>query len=203
MKEYFVNAVHEYEDHMPSMIKNEACQIIGWLEVARVPGNFHIEAHSDNHDMSPVLANLSHKVNHLSFGTAVPSKVKRRLASDHQFLTAPLDNREFVVSESGSAPTVFMKVVTVFLDDYPNYPFYEMTSQSRITNYEENLIPEARFVFDFSPLSVMISKDNIKWYQFLTSLLALIGGTFTVVQLFNSFVGNISHAVKRKLGKAR
>jgi len=202
MKQFFVNAVHDYEDHMPSMIKNEACQVIGWLEVARVPGNFHIEAHSDSHDMSPALANLSHKVNHLSFGTAVPAKLKKLLTySNHQFLTAPLDDREFIVSESGSAPTVFMKVVTIFLEDYPNYPFYEMTSQSRVTNYEKNIIPEARFVFDFSPLSVTISKDDMKWYQFLTSLLALIGGTFTVIQLFNSFVGSVSIAVKKKLGK--
>jgi len=153
---YFEKAVHEYENHMPNAYKNEACQVVGWLTVARVPGNFHIEAKSTKHDMSPVMANLSHTIKHLSFGLNVPPAVKKNLQQEHQFLTSPLDGKTFLTGKAHEAPTHFMKVVTVFLDQYPAFPFYEMTSQNRITQYEEAEVPEARFVFDFSPLSITI-----------------------------------------------
>jgi hypothetical protein len=44
------------------------CLLTGFLLVNRVPGNFHIETRSKHHNLNPVLSNLSHVVNHLSFG---------------------------------------------------------------------------------------------------------------------------------------
>jgi hypothetical protein len=44
------------------------CLLAGFLLVNRVPGNFHIEARSNFHNINPVMANLSHVVNQLSFG---------------------------------------------------------------------------------------------------------------------------------------
>lgn len=44
------------------------CLLTGFLLVNRVPGNFHIEARSKHHNLNPLLSNLSHIVNHLSFG---------------------------------------------------------------------------------------------------------------------------------------
>lgn len=34
----------------------------------RVPGNFHIEARSIHHNLNPVVSNMSHVVNQLTFG---------------------------------------------------------------------------------------------------------------------------------------
>lgn len=193
---YFAEAVYNYEDHMPNIHKNEACQIVGWLTLARVPGNFHIEAFSKSHDLSPTMANLSHTVNHLSFGLSIPPSIKKVLEKDHKFLTSPLDERSFIVKESNIGPQHFLKVVTVFLEGYPTFPFYEMTSQNRMTKYDETVVPEARFVFDFSPLSVTIKKENVRLYQFLTSILALIGGTFTVLQVLDGVLGTVAKKMK-------
>ncbi len=44
------------------------CMLSGFLLVNRVPGNFHIEARSKHHNLNPAMSNLSHVVNHLSFG---------------------------------------------------------------------------------------------------------------------------------------
>jgi len=195
---FFENAVHDYEKHMPNAYKNEACQVVGWLTVARVPGNFHIEAKSKTHDLSPVMANLSHTINHLSFGLNVPPAVKKNLEAEHKFLTAPLNGKTFLTGKAHESPTHFMKIVTVFLDSYPTFPFYEMTSQNRITQYEEEEVPEARFVFDFSPLAITIQKESVRWYTFVTSLLALIGGSFTVFQLFSGFIGSLEDGLSRK-----
>jgi len=202
LENFFAKSVEEYETHMPNVYKHEACQVVGWLTVARVPGNFHIQAWSEHHDMAPTMANLSHTVNHLSFGLSIPPSVKSNLAAKQQLLTNPLDGKSFGC-ELHSAPTHFLKVVTVFLDGYPDFPFYEMTSQNRITNYEENEIPEARFVFDFSPLAITIRRITVHWYEFLTSLLALIGGAYTIIQLINNFFGTLGDVVQKGMSKTK
>merc|ERR1712176_1100580 len=50
-------------------IFTEGCQISGSVEVPRVPGHFLLqaEAHGDE-QVNPALTNVSHAVNHLSFG---------------------------------------------------------------------------------------------------------------------------------------
>jgi hypothetical protein len=45
----------------------------------RVPGNFHIEARSKHHNINPVMANLSHVVNHLSFGPLLSRSAIRKI----------------------------------------------------------------------------------------------------------------------------
>lgn len=42
-----------------------------------MPGNFHLEARSKNHNLNPVMANLSHVVHHLSFGNPLDEHDKR------------------------------------------------------------------------------------------------------------------------------
>ena len=50
---------------------------------------------------------------------------------------------------------------------------------------------EARFSYDLSPMSVSITKKGKHWYEFVTSICALIGGTFTVVGLLSGFLSVI------------
>ena len=41
-------------------------------------------------------------------------------------------------------------------------------------------------------MAVVISKEERKWYDFLTSICGVIGGTFTVVGLLDGFVGELA-----------
>jgi hypothetical protein len=47
-------------------------------------------------------------------------------------------------------------------------------------------VPEARFNYDVSPMSVIVKKTGRRWYEFVTSLFGILGGTFTVVGLVDS-----------------
>jgi hypothetical protein len=47
--------------------------------IHRVPGNFHLEARSKHHNLNPKMANLSHVVNHLSFGPVLSRSAIRRI----------------------------------------------------------------------------------------------------------------------------
>ncbi len=71
----------------------------------------------------------------------------------------------------------------------PNVYAFQMVANSQIMAYEDDEIPEARFTYDISPMSVVVSTKGKRWYEFITSMCALIGGTFTVVGLLNNFLG--------------
>lgn len=70
----------------------------------------------------------------------------------------------------------------------PNVEAFQMVASSQVMQYDEDEIPEARFTYDISPMSVVISTKGKRWYEFVTSMCALIGGTFTVVGLLSSFL---------------
>ena len=57
-------------------------------------------------------------------------------------------------------------------------------------------MPEARFSYDLSPMAVVIKKKGKHWYEFVTSMCALVGGTFTVVGLVSGVMNSVFKAKK-------
>jgi hypothetical protein len=57
--------------------------------------------------------------------------------------------------------------------------------------YEDEEVPEAKFNYDISPMSVVIGSKRRAWYEFVTSLMAIIGGTFTVLGLLDGALHTI------------
>ena len=55
--------------------------------------------------------------------------------------------------------------------------------------YTEEEVPQAVFSYDLSPIAISLSLKGTRWYEFITSICAIIGGTFTVVGLISSFLG--------------
>ena len=64
---------------------------------------------------------------------------------------------------------------------------YQFLEQSQIVFYEKVNVPEARFSYDLSPMSVLVEKGR-KWYDYLTSLCAIIGCTFTTLVLIDAML---------------
>ena len=63
--------------------------------------------------------------------------------------------------------------------------------------YTNDEIPEARFSYDLSPMAVVVERKRKHLYEFITSIAAVIGGTFTVVGLISSFLGVVFKAGKK------
>lgn len=90
-----------------------------------VPGNFHIEARSILHSLNPVMANLSHIVNHLSFGPILSRSATRaleELSEDYFSLksTEPMNDKAYVNEKLHQA---FHHHVKVFLSRW--WSFFE------------------------------------------------------------------------------
>lgn len=164
-------------------------------KVNRVPGNFHIEAKSKNHNLNAAMTNLTHRVNHLSFGEMgkIQSRqVKRALKQVPESLQqfTPLDNKMYHTSKFHQAYHHYIKVVSTHLNIGSGASYmptlYQFLEQSQVVSYSEVNVPEARFSYDLSPMSVVVSKTGRKWYDYLTSLSAIIGGTFTTLGLIDA-----------------
>jgi hypothetical protein len=68
---------------------------------------------------------------------------------------------------------------------------YQMLAQSQVMHYNEMDVPEAKFSYDLSPMAVLVSSKGRRWYDFVTSVCAIIGGTFTVVGLVDAVLYKI------------
>jgi thiol-disulfide isomerase/thioredoxin len=185
---------------------NEGCQVQGAMKVARVPGHFHLQAKPfGSQDINPALTNVSHIVNHLSFGDKETRTWAQRQNIPREMLghINPLDGKKFVVEHFHEAPQHYLKVVSTHVQGKSNV-FYQMTHTDRVRRLKEerSLTPQARFTYDFSPMSVVVKAKSKRWYEFLTSLFAILGGTYTVVELCSGAVDTVSQTVKDAMGKA-
>ena len=90
------NTGHSIEIHQDAIkdkkFVDKGCQVVGGLEVARVPGNFYLMAISKkSQSIDPTMANLTHIVHHLSMGDPIPQNVLSRLSPEDRKGHAPLD----------------------------------------------------------------------------------------------------------------
>lgn len=65
--------------------------------------------------------------------------------------------------------------------------------------YAVEEVPEARFSYEVSPMSVIVKKTGRRWYEFLTSLFGIIGGTFQVVGLVDHLLYRALKPDQRRL----
>lgn len=188
-------------------IFNEGCQVYGTLRVPRVPGHFHLQAEAFGaQNINPAITNVSHVVNHLSFGDRYAKSwaERQKIPKDMLQHITPLDGKRFIVERFHEAPQHYLKVVSTHVQGRDQV-FYQMTHTDRVRKLRREAAtgaPQARFTYDFSPMSVVVKAKNKRWYEFLTSLFAILGGTYTIVELCSGAVDTVQTAVKEALGKA-
>mmetsp|Transcript_33110 Transcript_33110/g.87561 ORF Transcript_33110/g.87561 Transcript_33110/m.87561 type:complete len:471 (-) Transcript_33110:51-1463(-) len=185
----------------------EGCQVQGTLRVPRVPGHFHLQAEAfGDVNVNPALTNVSHRVNHLSFGDRDAKNWATRQNIPQEMVThiTPLDGKAFIAERFHEAPQHYLKVVSTHVQGKSNI-FYQMTHTDRVRKLrkESNMgPPQARFSYDFSPMSVVVKTKSKRWYEFLTSLFAILGGTYTIVELCSGAVDTVQTTIKEAMGKA-
>eukprot|EP00980_Cylindrotheca_fusiformis_P029399 scaffold23467_cov76-Cylindrotheca_fusiformis.AAC.2 len=173
------------------------CQLAGHLLLDRVPGNFHILARSSSHDLAPHMTNVSHQVNTLTIGD--PMAAHRILNSYIPNLPpevankiSPLNGNVYVTEHLHEAYHHYLKVVPTQVDGLRIgsrfLRAYQILPNSQVSYYRTDMVPEAKFVYDLSPIKVSYQKRDVRWYDYCTSIMAIIGGVFTVVGMIESSV---------------
>jgi hypothetical protein len=126
----------------------------------------------------------------------VPSEILDRLS--------PLNDQQFIVDLPFHMPEHHLKVIHTKIEKRKD--LYQITHSSRVVSVaavkgRARAIPQARFNYDFSPLSVVLERKSKPWYDFVTSLIAILGGTYTVVQLCGGAADNVHIALKKPPGR--
>jgi len=182
--------------------EGEGCQLTGSVSISRVPGNLRISAASSEHSFNMAVMNVSHHVDKLIF-----SSFKETLRLRH---VLPLEQRSGLLSASyGMHQEVatlkhYLKVVPFqyqFLDGERQHTYlykanYNEYKPRRLEWYEgkadayvdTDLVPNAAFHYDISPVMVVVEEETQSFSSFVTKICAVIGGIYTVVGLLDNVV---------------
>ncbi|KAK3273619.1 Protein disulfide-isomerase 5-4 [Cymbomonas tetramitiformis] len=185
------------------------CNVEGFVLVKKVPGNVHISAHSHQHSFDHVVMNMSHIVNHLSFGNQISvAKEKEMKRLDPEALLNAQSNRlkgkAFISESLNVTHEHYLQVVLTTVEPrgnkYNRVDLYEYTHHSH--HFQTEGMPLAKFSFDPSPMQVLITEEKRKLYHFVTTACAIIGGVFTVMGITDSSIFMVMKLVKKvELGK--
>jgi len=101
-----------------------------------------------------------------------------------------MDGNVYVSHELHEAYHHYLKVVTANVENLKmgRRPLkaYQIIQNSQLSFCNPGVVPEAKFIFDLSLIAVNYEKRRRHWYDYLTSALAIIGGTFTFVGMIES-----------------
>ncbi|KAG8187233.1 hypothetical protein JTE90_020662 [Oedothorax gibbosus] len=189
-------------------VDKEGCQIFGYLEVNRVAGNFHIapgktftQHHVHVHDLQPFASsqfNLTHKINHLSFGKSIPGKPD------------PLDGTMQVAEKGAMMFQYYVKIVPTMYAHADGQTWH--TNQFAVTRHQKQVssalfgdqgLPGLFVIYELAPLMVKYGEKQKSFFHFLTSVCAIVGGVFTVAGMIDAAIYYSSRMVQKiELGKA-
>ncbi|KAM7414370.1 hypothetical protein PAMA_019268 [Pampus argenteus] len=169
-----------------------ACRIHGHLYVNKVAGNFHITVgksipHPRGHAHLAALVshdsyNFSHRIDHLSFGEAIPG------------IISPLDGTEKVSPDSNHMFQYFITIVPTKLNTYKvsaETHQYSVTERERAINHAAGShgVSGIFMKYDISSLMVKVTEQHMPFWQFLVRLCGIIGGIFSTTGMLHGMVG--------------
>eukprot|EP00316_Scyphosphaera_apsteinii_P008295 CAMPEP_0119342954 /NCGR_PEP_ID=MMETSP1333-20130426/105824_1 /TAXON_ID=418940 /ORGANISM="Scyphosphaera apsteinii, Strain RCC1455" /LENGTH=453 /DNA_ID=CAMNT_0007355283 /DNA_START=60 /DNA_END=1421 /DNA_ORIENTATION=+ len=178
----------------------EGCGVRGLVLVNRVPGNFHISAHSKSHSFQPGKLNMSHHVSMMTFGRALSPTMFRLLPEDVANAHNVLANTSHIATGQNTTLEHYLKVVhtTYELRSRRQLDTYQYTANSN--NYQDGgSLPAAVFSYDMSPMQVVVKEEKKSFASFLTQICAIIGGVFTVTGLIDGLVYHGSNTIRKKM----
>lgn len=188
--------------------EHPGCQLAGHLLLDRAPGNFHILARSNHHDLVTEMTNVSHMVNELYIGDPTAMhwihEKRSKVPTEVEPTITPLNGNAYPTHELHESYHHYIKLIATKIEGMKvgtrELVFYQMLANSQLAYYDKSLTPEAKFAYDLSPIAVKYSFRSRKWYAYLTSIFAIIGGVFTVVGMIEGFLGRIVSRVGKQRG---
>ena len=172
------------------------CQVYGQLELNKAAGHFFFAPHKKLHESSnnglfnlmELISftfeqfNITHTINSLSFGDHFPG------------ISSPLDGQKRKVEDTHGMYQYYIKVVPTRYKGYKKRIIesnqYAVTEHMRhVSPGSGRGLPGVYFYYEVSPVeAVFEEKYKGSIWQFLTSVCAIVGGSFVVMGLVDVFV---------------
>lgn len=188
----FVETMEKHE------LPRGGCRFEGRFLINKVPGNFHVSTHSSI--KQPEKYTMAHIIHGVSFGDdienhKIPGSFNTLKDKDKSTTRGISDTHEYV-----------MKVVPTIYDppngDRVSTYQYTYAYRSYDTYQLGGRVPAIWFRYDLSPITVRYQEKRQPFYSFLTTICAIVGGTFTVAGIIDSCVFTASEIFKKyEIGK--
>lgn len=180
------------------------CNAKGRFQVPRVPGHLELMAGGGDQTLNPRMTNVSFKVNHLSFSHPDDGRYHRKswagLPNYILDFLCPLDGTSWATMNYHEAWVHDVKVVSTV--GQRGLTAYQFSHTPRLSRLPEEVVPQAQFHYDIEPFSIHVKESEKKWYDFLTSTLAILGGTYVMMRFMSgasrAAVATVSSTVNGK-----
>ncbi len=178
-------------------VKNkEGCQIVGNIEVLRVPGNFHISSHAYGTTIARLITetdfklDITHTINHISFGEERDISHIKTYFNDG--ILNPIDGVKKDAVE-GKVYEYYLKVVpTSYTDISGNeYNVHQFTVNNNDVSTAMSL-PTIFFRYDISPILVRFKQSRQTAFHFFIQICAIVGGMFTMMGILDNLIHRIT-----------
>jgi len=194
-------SAHHYDEH--GHHRTEGCKVDGSLQVPKVPGRLELTAGNSHQDLDPTMTNVSHFVHHLAFEDVDRRgfrKAERGLPKDAVRHTRPIDGQPYPTSAYHQAFEHHLVVVGTMSSTGTAYQFVH---SGRVTTVAVTEVPQVRFHFDIDAFAIQIVQDPRPVFQFVVSLMALLGGTYSVMRLLAMSTLSVSSVFSKYLQNAK
>ncbi|KAF6280622.1 endoplasmic reticulum-golgi intermediate compartment 1 [Rhinolophus ferrumequinum] len=174
------------------------CRFEGQFSINKVPGNFHVSTHSAT--AQPQNPDMTHVIHKLSFGDTL------QVQNVHGAFNA-LGGADRLTSNPLASHDYILKIVPTVYEDKSGkqrYSYQYTVANKEYVAYSHTgrIIPAIWFRYDLSPITVKYTERRQPLYRFITTICAIIGGTFTVAGILDSCIFTASEAWKKiQLGK--
>lgn len=177
------------------------CRMRTIFKINKVPGNFHVSTHASHEQ--PQDPNMEHYIHDLTFGEHVEHL---RAIPDSSF--AALNEIKGNSSDPYASHDYIMKIVPTIYEDVRGnqmFPFQYTYAHREYTPFAHGgfrVPPTIWFRYDLNPITVKYIEYRKPIYTFLTTICAIIGGTFTVAGIIDSLIFSASEMFKKfEMGK--
>ncbi|KAK3095302.1 hypothetical protein FSP39_012977, partial [Pinctada imbricata] len=175
------------------------CRFESHFMINKVPGNFHVSTHSSQ--SQPDDPDMSHTIHKVRFGMDLGEG--KSVAGSFN----PLENVDKTKGQSFATHDYIVKIVpSVYEDSSGNirFPYQYTYSYREVVQFGHGgrMMPAIWFRYDLSPITVRYKEKWKPFYTFLTTICAIVGGTFTVAGIIDSCIFTASEVFKKaELGK--
>lgn len=193
-----------------------------------IPATLIIEAKSDKYDLIPHMTNMSHEVHTFQFGSPflinalesgigdayVPNDFYERIITmDRNVYVHRQDEESERLTHHNQAFHHHLQVIPSEFDFPSSYAAvfakhgfrdkqaYQILLQTSHVHYDEargNNKPQVKFHYEISPVKIHYKNHTRHFYEWLTSVLALVGGCFVSIELIERVVGILYETNKKK-----
>uniref|UniRef100_A0A3B4X8E2 Endoplasmic reticulum-Golgi intermediate compartment protein n=1 Tax=Seriola lalandi dorsalis TaxID=1841481 RepID=A0A3B4X8E2_SERLL len=185
--------------------QGDGCRFEGEFTINKVPGNFHVSTHSAT--AQPQSPDMTHTIHKLAFG----EKLQVGTHTQNTISFFPLLSHRYKKYREPSMPLAshdyILKIVPTVYEDLSgrqrfSYQYTVANKEYVAYSHTGRIIPAIWFRYDLSPITVKYTERRQPFYRFITTICAIVGGTFTVAGIIDSCIFTASEAWKKiQIGK--